>query len=155
MSFNVAETRHSFPFAYDRVYDGLLLVLSPAGFKVKLEDRGTGRVTASAGVSAFSWGENLVLQVQRRDDGTTDLFVQSKLWLILNVTAITKNRKNGERVIGALSNFLQDANSNVADSIAAAPSNRAPKIYWVVAVVAAGVLSILLLWSANALNSRG
>jgi hypothetical protein len=70
VSLNVAETRQSFPFPYDRVFDGLLAISGPAGFTVRSQDRVIGRVTAAAGMSAFSWGEDVAIQVKCKMPGT-------------------------------------------------------------------------------------
>jgi len=73
MSLNVAETRQAFPFPYEQEFDGLVAILGPAGIPIKSQDKVIGRIAASAGASAFSWGENLVIQVQRTGDQTTEL----------------------------------------------------------------------------------
>lgn len=146
MSFNVVETCHTLPFAYDRVFDGLLAVLGPVGFRVTHHDHGTGRVTASAGMSARSWGEHLVLQVERRDATSVDLRIVSRLKVAFNLAAAGKNAQNAERIVGVLSHYLQSGTRDVAQAVAAAPaaSARAPR--WVTALN--GVLILLaVVWA--------
>jgi hypothetical protein len=112
------------------VFDGLLAVLGPLGFRVTHHDYGTGRVTARAGMSARSWGEDLVLQVERRDDASVDLRIRSTLRLALNVAAIGKNAQNAARIVGALSHYLQSGTRDVAQAVAAAPTASAPNPRW-------------------------
>lgn len=49
-------TQQKFPFPYDKVFDGLVAVIPDIGFSLKSQDRVIGRITASTGVSLFSWG---------------------------------------------------------------------------------------------------
>jgi len=134
MSLNAAETQQSFPFPYQDVFDGLLAVLGPAGFGVKTQDRVIGRITASAGASAFSWGEDVVLQVRKVSEASTDIAIQSNLKVGFNLTGTSKNTQNAERIIGALSHYLQDGNKDVAKSVAAAPTATYSPVLWIVAI---------------------
>jgi len=147
MSLNVAETRQAFPFPYDQVFDGLLAILGPAGFTIKSQDKVIGRITASAGASAFSWGEDLVIQTQRVSDAATELLIQSNLKVGFNVTATGKNAQNAERIIGALSSYLQSDDKDVQRSVAAAPQASAPPILWVLLIVAAIIVLVAILGS--------
>jgi hypothetical protein len=135
MSLNVSETKQSFPFAYEPVFDGLVAILGPAGFTIASQDRVIGRIVASAGMSGFSWGENVTIQIERRGEATTALLIQSNLKVGFNVTATGKNAKNAERLIGALSNYLQTGGRDVAQSVAAAPSASSSPVLWVLAFV--------------------
>ena len=141
MSFDVAETCHTLPFAYDCVFDGLLAVLGPVGFRVTHHDHGTGRVTATAGMSARSWGEHLVLQVERRDDTSIDLRIRSRLKVGFNIAAVGKNAHNAARIVGALSQYLLSGTRDVAQAVAAAPAASAPAPWWVTALL--GVLGLV------------
>jgi|SRR5437870_1278668 len=147
MSLNTAETRQSFPFAYEKVFDGLVAILGPAGFAVKSQDRVIGRIVASTGVSGFSWGENLAIQVQRLSENSTDVLIQSNLKVGLNLTASAKNAQNAERIIGALSNFLQTGGRDLAKSVAAAPSAQSSPVLWIMAIVVAIIVLLSILSS--------
>lgn len=135
MSLNVAETRQAFPFPYDQVFDGLVAVLGPAGFPIKSQDRVIGRIAASAGASAFSWGEDVIVQVQRTGDRSTDLVIQSNLKVGFNVTGTSKNTQNAERIIATLSNYLQSDTKDVQQSVAAAPQPSYSPVLWIIAIV--------------------
>lgn len=109
MSFTSENTAQNFPFSYDEVYDGLVKVLRQQKFKIKNEDRVIGRVTASAGMSLFSWGENLSLSIQRVDEGNTILSIDSSLKFGGNFTGGHRHRANFDKIIMALSKQLQSA----------------------------------------------
>jgi hypothetical protein len=143
MAMNVAETKQVFPFPQEQVFDAALAVLGPAGFQVKTHDRVIGRITASAGMSAFSWGEDLVLQVVKRDEASSEMSVSSHLKVGVNLAATAKNAKNAERIIGAVSNYLQGGGRDVAHAVSAAPSASSPAILWVIA----GLIFLLMLFS--------
>src|SRR6266487_5865983 len=101
MAITSADTQQNFPFPYEQVFDGLVAILGPAGFEIKTQDRVIGRITAGAGMSAFSWGEDVVLQIQKRGDDTTELTIQSNLKVGFNLTGTAKNTQNAERIVGA------------------------------------------------------
>ncbi len=147
MSFNTAETKQTFPFAYEQVFDGLIAILEPAGFAIRSQDRVIGRVLATTAMSGFSWGENVTIQVQRMSDKATDVLIQSNLKVGFNLTATSKNAQNAERIIGALSNFLQTGGKNVAESVAAAPSAQSSPVLWVIAIVV-GLIVLLSILSS-------
>lgn len=143
MSMNVASTGQVFPYPHDQVFDALLAVLGPAGFEVKTQDRVIGRLTASAGMSAFSWGEDLVVQVVKRDEMSSELFVSSHLKVGVNLAATAKNAKNAERIIGAVSNYLHGDRRDVTHAISEAPAASSPAILWVIT----GFVVLLMLFS--------
>lgn len=122
------ETSQRFPFAYDSVFAGLLSVLPPLGYGVSSSDPVIGRILAAAGSSAFSWGENLAIRVSRvpgegGGEPQCDVVIQSSLKVGSNWSASAKNSQNAERIIGALSHYLQNGGVNATESAAAAPSS--------------------------------
>jgi hypothetical protein len=107
MALGDAATEQHLPFPYDRVFDALIAALPETGFAVRSQDRVIGRVTASAGMSAFSYGENMSVQVRRIDDQSCVLILQSNLKVAANWGGASKNAKNAERIISAVSARLQ------------------------------------------------
>jgi hypothetical protein len=77
------------------------------GFNLKSQDKVIGRVTASAGMSLFSWGENITVVVERVDENTTLLAIESGLKLGINVAGAHRHQKNFDKIIEALSSHLQ------------------------------------------------
>ena len=135
MAITSADTQQNFTFPYEQVFDGLVAILGPAGFEIKTQDRVIGRITAGAGMSAFSWGEDVVLQIQKRGDDTTELTIQSNLKVGFNLTGTAKNTQNAERIIGALSAYLQGGSTDVAASVAAAPTTQYSPVLWIVVII--------------------
>ena len=52
-----------------------------------------------------------------------------------NVTGTSKNTQNAERVIAALSNYLQSDSKDVQKSVAAAPQPSYSPVLWIIAIV--------------------
>lgn len=73
------QTQQRFPFPYEDVFSGLVAVLPEVGMTVKSQDKVLGRVTASAGMSLFSWGENIAIVVQALDEKATIVGIESSL----------------------------------------------------------------------------
>ena len=134
MSIGSADTVQSFPFAHDKVFRDLLIVLPVAGFKVKSHDKLIGRVLVSAPMSGFSWGEDITIRLTKQGESQTDVAVQSNLKMGTNLMATGKNAQNAERIIGALSHFLQHG-GDPKDSVKAAPSNATSPVVAVVMLV--------------------
>jgi hypothetical protein len=107
MSFASQNTQQKFPFPYDDVFDGIIAVIPAIGLKLKSQDRVLGRITASAGVSVFSWGENLTIIIEKVDDKNTTVAIESSLKVGLNVAGAHRHAKNFNRIIEALSSHLQ------------------------------------------------
>ena len=99
MSLSSESTQQEFPFPYDDLFDGLVSVIPQAGFKLKSQDKVIGRITASAGASLLSWGENLEIVVERIDDRTTVMGIGSGLKVGLNLTGAHHHAKNFEKLI--------------------------------------------------------
>jgi hypothetical protein len=79
------QTQQRFPFPYDDVFAGLVAILPEAGMTVKSQDKVIGRVTASAGMSLFSWGESIAIVVQPLDEKATIVGIESSLKFGANV----------------------------------------------------------------------
>ena len=107
MSFSSQATQQRFPFAYDAVFDALVKVLPSVDMSVKTTDKVIGRITASAGMSLFSWGENLTLIVEVMDASNTNVGIESALKLGGNFTGAHRHQKNFDKIIYALSQRLQ------------------------------------------------
>jgi flavin reductase (DIM6/NTAB) family NADH-FMN oxidoreductase RutF len=101
------QTQQRFPFPYDDVFSGLVAVLPEVGMTVKSQDKVIGRVTASAGMSLFSWGESIAIVVQPLDDKATIVGIESSLKFGANVAGAHRHQKNFESIIAKLSAHLQ------------------------------------------------
>ncbi len=108
MSFGSQSTQQKFPFSFDDVFDGVVAVIPKIGFTLKSQDRVIGRIVASAGMSLFSWGENLTIVVEKLDDSRTLVAIESTLKVGMNVAGAHRHAKNFNRLIEALSSWLQN-----------------------------------------------
>ena len=107
MSISSQNTQQKFPFAYDDVFDGVVASLPQAGFSLKSKDRVIGRITASTGMSIFSWGENLTIIVEKIDDKSTLVAIESAMKIGINVAGVHRHAYNFEKLIHAVSLYLQ------------------------------------------------
>lgn len=107
MSISSQSTQQKFSFNYDAVFDGLLKAIPQAGMSVKSHDKLIGRITASAGMSMFSWGENLSIIVEKIDDISTIVGIESALKVGYNISGAHRHQKNLNKIIAALSQTLQ------------------------------------------------
>jgi len=107
MSFASQGTQQKFPFPFDAVFDGVVAVMPTIGFSLKSRDPVIGRITASTGMSLFSWGENLTIVVEKVDDGSTLVAIESALKVGINVAGAHRHAKNFNKLIEALSSYLQ------------------------------------------------
>ena len=77
MSIASQSTHQKFPFPYDIVYDETLNVIPEVGLRLKEEDKMLGRIVANTGMSLFSWGENIVIIIEKQNEGTTIVGIKS------------------------------------------------------------------------------
>lgn len=106
MGFGDSQGGQRFPVSADDAWSALVRVAGQLG-KVKESDRFLKRMTIGTGMSAFSWGENVTVQVQDAGPGACDVFVSSGLKLGVNVAGAGRNNKNVDKVVAALSRELQ------------------------------------------------
>ena len=108
MGFASQATQQKMPFPYDDVFDAVVAVIPDIGFKLISEDRVIGRVTTSTSMSLFSWGENLTIVVEKVEDGSTLISIESALKFGINVAGAHRHSKNFNKLIEALSAYLQN-----------------------------------------------
>jgi hypothetical protein len=128
MSIASQNARQKFPFPYDDVFDGVVATIPDSGFRLKSQDRLIGRVTASAGTSFFSRGENVTIIVEKIDKGSTVVGIESALKVGMNAAGA----RNFDRLIESLSSYLWAKTQSPAPAEAVAkpvprPQAHAPK----------------------------
>ena len=99
-----------FPYSYDQVFSGLLVVLQRIEFTIKSHDKDIGRIECSSGMSLLSWGENISITVEEIDSDHTRVNIQSGLKVTGRQAVITaegRNAKNVSKIIAALSSYLK------------------------------------------------
>lgn len=117
-----------FPFKRDTVFEAICKAIPTiSGFKIDTADKLGGRIIVKAGVSAWSWGENIPIQLASSTNISTKMQITSAHKVLVGVFDMGKNRKNIERIISATSEILSklppevqetpNPTSSVADEI--------------------------------------
>ena len=106
MSIASQATEQKFPFSYEAVFNGLVKVISDEGMEVKSRDKIIGRITATSGASAFSWGERLTFIVEKIDENSTNIRIESSLKFGASLAGSHRHQENFDEVISALSQYL-------------------------------------------------
>lgn len=100
-------SRQRFPFDCDDLFSSALSALKAEGFKVRHLDRTIGRISASTGMSLFSWGENLTLTIEPDGDGGAVLGIESSLKVGVNLAGNHRHSKNFDKIVRATSRELK------------------------------------------------
>jgi hypothetical protein len=99
-----------FPYHKDDVFDALVAAIPQiSGMKLDAQDKLAGRILAKAGVTLFSWGENIPIALSETAQGRTRVSVTStpKTGLMFGgAFDMGKNRQNIENVLSAASKIL-------------------------------------------------
>ncbi|MDD1976926.1 hypothetical protein [Pseudomonas tussilaginis] len=109
MSTGMQSTEQKFQFPREVVLEALKVVLPSIGIQPKNVDMFIGRIEASAGASAFSWGERISIVVDEVDPGNCVARIESSLKVGGNFTGSGRHHKNFSSIIFALSEYLQQA----------------------------------------------
>ena len=109
MSIASQSTQQKVPFSYEQTFDCLTRAIPAAGLAVKTADKLLGRITASAGMSLFSWGENLTFVVEKISPDLTLVAIESSLKFGANIAGAHRHQKNFNSVMSSLSEELQRA----------------------------------------------
>lgn len=140
MSFASQTRQQAFPFSREQVLDAVVAVIPALGMKLRTQDRLIGRVTASTGMSMFSYGENITVAVQALDPASSSVTVASDLKVGLNIGGAQRHSKNFNDIIEAVSSHLQGR---------ALPEtrwyNRLPVVLLIPVLVLAGFMFVWLL----------
>jgi hypothetical protein len=99
MSFASQFTHQRFPFAYNYVFAAVTAMLPQCGFTINSQDKVIGRISASAPMSAFSWGENISLVVEQIDETNTMVSIDSSLKVGFNLAGAHRHKNNFETII--------------------------------------------------------
>jgi hypothetical protein len=108
MGFANQTTQQGVPYPYAVVFETLLKVIPETGMALKENDKVLGRIIASTGMSLFSWGENIAIVVEKRDDNSCVVAIDSALKLGSNIAGAHRHQKNFNMIISALGKRLQE-----------------------------------------------
>lgn len=75
-------------------------------FKIKKVDSEENIIYVNVRMSMFSWGERLTVYLNKMDDNKTQLSFNSKSKLGTEIAANSKNKKNIEKLINAINQYI-------------------------------------------------
>ena len=102
-----------FPFSKDKVFEALCIAIpSIKGMRIDTADKLSGRIMVKSGVSLFSWGENIPIQLISIGEERTKIQITSspKTGVMLGgAFDMGKNRKNIEQILLTTSSTLSSS----------------------------------------------
>lgn len=169
MSFLDHNGESEFPINKNQVFNAMCFAIPTIkGMKIQSADKLQGRILVKAGVSLFSWGENIPIQLSEVNENLTKVKITSspKTGAMLGgAFDMGKNRKNIELILSATSQALQQnignqqtqfsSNNQAANNFSSQPDpNLTEKWYdkkWLVAVLCLFVFPVGLyaLWKSS------
>lgn len=87
----------------DILFDKMKDVLSEAGFKVQYANKETGTLFATSGISFYSWGENIYVDMVERNGATKVDFCSA---CFFGAVSWGRNEKNYEHLLETFENSL-------------------------------------------------
>ncbi len=90
----------------ETVYRAVLSAASAAGAKVEQADPYAYCIKLNMGISLFTWGEKLTVNLYTINDGRTSAVFVSKSNLGTEIAADSRNRKHVDTIIGLIPNYL-------------------------------------------------
>jgi len=110
MAFLDHNGESEFPFKRDTVFDAVCKAIPKvSGMKIDNSDKLSGRIMVKAGVTLWSWGENIPIQLTSISETKTKLQITSspKTGIMFGgAFDMGKNRKNIEKIISETSQIL-------------------------------------------------
>ena len=112
MAFLDHNGESEFPFSKDKVFDAMCLAIPTIkGMKIENADKLQRRILVKAGVSLWSWGENIPIQLSELSDSKTKVQITSspKTGILLGgAFDMGKNRKKIEQILSSTSRILSN-----------------------------------------------
>lgn len=120
MAFLDHNGESEFPINKNKVFEAMCIAIPTiTGMKIENADKLQGRILVKAGVSLYSWGENIPIQLLTIDENKTKVQITSspKTGIMFGgAFDMGKNRKNIENILSATSTILQrDINQKIIE----------------------------------------
>lgn len=110
MAFLDHNGESDYPFTKEKVFNALCEAIPKIdGMKINNADKLSGRILVKAGVSLFSWGEDIPIQLSTISDHLTKVSITSspKTGMMFGgAFDMGKNRRNIENILQMTSNIL-------------------------------------------------
>jgi hypothetical protein len=116
MAFLDHNGESEFPLSKELVYSAMCRAIPTIkGMKIESADKLQGRIMVKAGVSLFSWGENIPIQLISVNENLTKVQITSspKTGIMFGgAFDMGKNRKNIESILSTTSHILSSSDNN-------------------------------------------
>jgi len=116
MAFLDHQGESEFPFDKQTVFEAMIKAIPTIkGMKIETADKLQGRILVKAGVSLYSWGENIPIQLSEISENKTKVKITSspKTGIMFGgAFDLGKNRKNIEQILSETSKILNQYNTN-------------------------------------------
>lgn len=114
MAFLDHNGESEFPMSKDKVFEAMLIAVPTIkGLQIENADKLQGRFMVKAGVSLYSWGENIPIQLSEIAENRTKVQITSspKTGIMFGgAFDMGKNRKNIENILSSTSRILSSEN---------------------------------------------
>ena len=110
MSFTNTDGAAEFPISKDKVFDAMCIAIPTiSGMKISSSDKFMGRIVVKAGMTLFSWGEDIPIQLTSINENLTRIHITSApiTGFKLGGLDMGKNKNNIENILSATSKILQ------------------------------------------------
>lgn len=120
MAFLDHNGESEFPMSKDKVFEAMRKAIPTInGLKIENADKLQGRFVVKAGVSLYSWGENIPIQLSEISENRTKVQITSspKTGIMFGgAFDMGKNRKNIENILSSTSRILSSENETTTNS---------------------------------------
>ena len=120
MAFLDHNGESEFPMSKDKVFEAMRNAIPTiAGLKIENADKLQGRFVVKAGVSLYSWGENIPIQISEISQNRTKVQITSspKTGIMFGgAFDMGKNRKNIENILSSTSKILSSESEPITTS---------------------------------------
>jgi hypothetical protein len=134
MAFIDHEGVAEYPYSVEDVFEAVLIGVSTLdGFEIDSSDKISSRIIIKAGISLFSWGENIPVTITKVSFSRTRVTILStpKTGVLMGgAFDLGKNRKNIEQILEATSSMLRSRTplDEISNSAAIDPVERLQKL---------------------------
>ena len=106
MAWNSQELNAVYNFPVEQVYTAIVYAAQSLRYNVRVADAVTHSIQISFAMSLFSYGETMTISCYGIEGGRTSVMFNSKSNLGTEIGARSKNKKNTEKLIAVIPNFL-------------------------------------------------
>lgn len=107
MAWGASDLNAVYDFPIVAVYNAVIYAAQSIKYKIKSADPNTHTIVIDVGMSLLTWGERMTVNLYQIEGGRTSVIFNSKSNLGTEIAANSKNKKNIEKLVNAIPQFLQ------------------------------------------------